>query len=560
MNEAVGLEPLTAIARGMWRYRWYAVAALWFIILVGWPLAYVFTKPVFTAKAQIYIDTQSILSPVLKGLTLPTNPSEQLGLMSRQLLAGPNLERVVAQTGLDGQGARTTEGVNSEASPGPAQSDIVLEGLRKSISLTAERTSSESGYTNFYSITYSNRDPVLAEKVVQALIDAFAENTLAQIKQDAEQAIVYLDGQIAARKEQIMRAERRLREFQRTHVGALVSGSEGYFKRLSSAREELQGVDLEIRQTSSRLLALQRQLDATPPRVRAVARDGTPIPSSAEQRLLELTRELDLALLKYTESHPEIGKLRNNIAQAQAEMRRGPGSAPAMVNPLYEQLQLWASETEATLAELRTKKELYTLRAEDLRAQMETLPQIEDDLRRLSDESNKITETYQALITRRQAIENSRKLSEDESEAGFNEDLKFRVIEPPSVPVDSSLLALWKRRLMLAAAVLGAGFAGGAALSYLLLKLRPPVFSQRELGEMMGLPVHGVISQVTTPAWRLRQRLDALAFVLCALLAFAAAAASIHIQHGLTYSDSNVQATVNQSLPTGETDVSQDGE
>lgn len=518
MNESSGLEQLTSIARGMWRFRWLAIGTVWCILLLGWPITYLMGKPDYTAQAQIYIDTQSVLSPFLQGLTIPMNPSEQLGLMTRQLVTDPNLKRVIQKTGLD----------QKQANPVPL--DILLENLRKNIHIRAERTSARSGYTNYYSISYTNRNPFLAEAVLQSLIDAFSENTLAQIREDAERAMAYIGEQIETRKAQIVQAETRLRDFRRRHAGMLSSGTEGYFGRLYAAEEQLSNVDLAIRETESRRITLQRQLAETPTRVRAVSPDGAPLPTSLEERLISLRRDLDQALLKYTSRHPTVMELESSLRLLEEELRKGPGPVPTMPNPIHEQLSIRMSDVEGELAELQTKREDYHRRVNELREQMETLPRIEDDLKRLMDEHSTLTENYQALIARRQSIETTKKVSGDNGTVEFTDDLNFRVIDPPNVPIDSVLESFRKTRVKLVTFVLLAGLGGGAALAYLLFQLRPPVYSQRLLGAITSVPVYGVISQVRTRSWHLRTWLDAAAFSVCCLMVLIAYVTTVYFQ------------------------------
>lgn len=537
MNEVVALESLSNLARGIWRYRWPAMLAAWCIVLVGWPVAYLVSQPSFTAKAQVYIDTKSVLSPVLKGLTLPTNPSVQIGLMMRQLTARPNLERVIAEVGLDGD--------ESDSTP----SDIILETLRGSIVLTAERTGSDTELTNFYSISYTSRDHEVATAVVQSLISAFAENTRAQVRADTDQAIRYLDNQIRARRAQIDDVERRLRDFQQHNLTALtlISGSAGYFEQLAAAQDQLRNVEIDIQKAKSRRAVLQAEIASTPTRIRVVGDDGMPMRTAQEQRLADLRDELDQSVLKYTESYPALRKLRERIANLETEIARSPDPASTQANVLYDQLQLRMTDLVGTLAELEIQHDHYDQRVKRLQDQISTLPAIEADLNRLRDEHAKTVEGYQALIARRQMIDIGRNLSEEKGDARLGEDFEFRVIEPPSVPVDSTLLAVWHKRLALAAGVLAVGLAGGIALAFGLVRLRPPIFGQRALGEITRLPVYGVISQVKTLRWSWRFRLDLIFFVIACLLLGVTAAYVVFVQHELTYSITSKQAEAAES-------------
>ncbi len=58
---------------------------------------------VYQSEARVYVDTQSLLRPLLKGLTVETNPNTQIRLMVKTLLSRPNLERITRMTDLDVQ-------------------------------------------------------------------------------------------------------------------------------------------------------------------------------------------------------------------------------------------------------------------------------------------------------------------------------------------------------------------------------------------------------------------------------------------------------------------------
>ena len=94
------IKQLLSFARGMWRFRWPGVLVAWLVALVG--VAAVFRIPdQYEASARIYVDTQSILKPLMAGLTVQPNISQQINMLSRTLLSRPNLERLVRMADLD---------------------------------------------------------------------------------------------------------------------------------------------------------------------------------------------------------------------------------------------------------------------------------------------------------------------------------------------------------------------------------------------------------------------------------------------------------------------------
>ena len=98
MQEFIAL--LFGYLRGIWRYRWYIVVAAWIISLVGW--VWVARMPdQFEASARVFVNTDSVLKPLLRGLTAQTNDQRRVYLMEKTLLSRPNIEKVIRMVDLD---------------------------------------------------------------------------------------------------------------------------------------------------------------------------------------------------------------------------------------------------------------------------------------------------------------------------------------------------------------------------------------------------------------------------------------------------------------------------
>ena len=98
MNEAV--EQVLGYARGVWRRRMLVLIVAWLISLMGWVWVYLLENQ-YKAQARVYVDTQSLLRPLLSGLAVQPNVGQQVALMTRTLMSRPNLEKVARMTDLD---------------------------------------------------------------------------------------------------------------------------------------------------------------------------------------------------------------------------------------------------------------------------------------------------------------------------------------------------------------------------------------------------------------------------------------------------------------------------
>jgi uncharacterized protein involved in exopolysaccharide biosynthesis len=60
----------------MWKYRWPALAVAWVVAIAG--VVAVFKIPDrYEASARIYVDTQTILRPLMSGLAIQPNLSSR---------------------------------------------------------------------------------------------------------------------------------------------------------------------------------------------------------------------------------------------------------------------------------------------------------------------------------------------------------------------------------------------------------------------------------------------------------------------------------------------------
>ena len=67
------VEQLLAIVRGMWQRRWIGLGVAWLCAIVG--IIFVFRLPdKYEASARVYVDTQSLLAPLMGGMAIATTP------------------------------------------------------------------------------------------------------------------------------------------------------------------------------------------------------------------------------------------------------------------------------------------------------------------------------------------------------------------------------------------------------------------------------------------------------------------------------------------------------
>src|SRR5210317_84390 len=86
--------------RGIWKNRWIAIAIAWPVLIAG-VLSVDQIKDRYTAETKVYIDSSSVLKPLLRGLAIETDFEAIVRLMINKLLSRPNLERAARLMDMD---------------------------------------------------------------------------------------------------------------------------------------------------------------------------------------------------------------------------------------------------------------------------------------------------------------------------------------------------------------------------------------------------------------------------------------------------------------------------
>ena len=214
-------DDLIDYLKGIWIKRRYIIISTWLICPIGWGVV-AMMPDVYESKARVYADTQSILAPLLKGLTVQTNTDVQIKLMVKTLLSRPNLERISRMTDLDIRASS------------PKEYEGIINNLKNNIII--KKTGGRR--QNIFTIAFQDQDPEMAKNVVQSALTVFIENTLGENRTDADSAQKFLKNQIAEYENRLSGAESRLTDFKQKYSNMLPDQYGGYYNKLNIAKEQ----------------------------------------------------------------------------------------------------------------------------------------------------------------------------------------------------------------------------------------------------------------------------------------------------------------------------------
>ena len=487
------LDQVYGYVRGIWRRRWVMILIAWLVCVVGWVVVLKMPDQ-YSASARVHLDTQSMLRPLLRGLATQANISQQVQLLTRTLLSRPNLEKVARMTDLD---------LNAKT---PAEMESLLDSLEGRISFGKTRQE------NLYTISFRDSDPELAKRVVQSLLTIFVESSLGSSRKDTDSAQRFLDEQVKEYEARLVEAENRLKEFKRKNVGIMPGEGGSYYGRLQTAMSQLKEAQLQQQEAVNRRDELEAQLedagdDLEDDLLSGAMRGTTSSPLDA--RIQNLQVKLDELLLKYTEKHPDVVAIQTTIsglrAEKQAEieaMSDQAGESSFGENPVIQQLKIALGEAEAMVASINVRVAEYNKRVKHLEEMVNTIPQVEAELKNLNRDYGIVKSSYETLLSRRE----SARMGQEADESGEN--VQFRVIDPPRVPLEPS----GPNRTLFMSFVLLAGLGAGLGMAFLLSQLKATFDSRTTLRNLTEFPVLGTISMEWTQAQRVRMRVETMVF------------------------------------------------
>ena len=505
MQEIV--QQLLVFLHGMWKFRWPGLVVAWVTAVVG--VVGVWKIPdQFEATARVFVDTESILKPLMSGLAVQPNVDQKIGMLSRTLISRPNIEKLIRMADLD---------LKSQSK---GDQEALIERLTKGIQIRL------AGGNNLYTLGYRDAEQDRAKRVIQSMVSIFVESGLGASRKDNDSAKTFLNEQIKSFEAKLEEAEVRLKEFRLRNLATQSGDGKDAAAVLSELNTQLDAAKLLLREAENARDAAKQQL----------ALERAPAGGSTTQSLLQessisiatpeldsridgMKRTLDALLQRFTEQHPDVvanrrllKELEDQKRKEMAELRKaamanaaanGPGPAGANSSLAAQELGRAVASSEVQVAALRARVAEYATRMAVARERLKSAPQVEAEAAQLNRDYAITKKGYEDLVSRRQSAVMSGDL---DVASGLAE---FRLIDPPRVdpkPVSPN-------RLLLLPLVLLASLALGLFFSFAASQMRPTFASAEVLRQQTGLPLLGVVTLLTTEEDRHRERVNLFRFV-----------------------------------------------
>lgn len=523
--------------------------ALVFVVLFAMAaVVAVVLPPVYRSTATILIKEQEIPQEFVRS-TVTSFADERIQVISQQVMTRSTLLELVDKYGLYGN-ARQKE-----------TSEEILDRMRRDIKLTpisAEVTDRRSGSpvksTIAFSLSYDSEVAANAQKIANELTTLYLNENVKNRQQKAAETTLFLDEELARVSEHISDSEQKLSDFKAQNQGRtpdLILSNQMGSER---AQAEVQRIEREINFLEERKAALEGQLADTKPAMPVVGNGGTVLDpedrlkalqlqltsltgiysddhpdvkrlrreiatlkvetglqddaTDRENKLLQLQQQISLLRQKYSDDHPDVVQLKRAYAALDKAVRTG-ADAPAgraseirrarkPDNPVYLNLKSQIETTVAQIQSLRSERQEMRSKLALLDQRVSQSPEVEREYLELARDLDSSRGRFRELRDKQMQAQVAEQL-----ERGRKAE-RFTLIEPPIYPEKPYRP---NRTLIL---LLGAllALAGGVGAAALREALDQTVHSARDVVRVMQVPMLAVLPALPSPVLlRRRSRL-----------------------------------------------------
>jgi polysaccharide chain length determinant protein (PEP-CTERM system associated) len=484
----------TITLRGMWNHRRVGLFVAWVVGVLAFA-GVALTPERYEASARIFVNTDSILKPLMTGLTVLPNDDQRIVMLSRIVISRPNVDRLIREVGLDANVSSAQE------------RELLIDNVIKRLQLKAV------GRENLYTLSFRDENPQRAKRAIELLAAMFMDQGRGGKSADTEAAKRFIDEQIKVYEQKLREAEERLKDFRTQNLGmAPGQGTQDFFGRMAETERVLNQSRLELREAERAREAYRAGLQGAERATAAGSTDGLAALADINSRIETMRKSLDQLLQKFTEDHPDVQGARRVLEELEAQRRTlaaARAAAPAAAVPAApggpiaaEQLRVSLAQAEASVASLSARVSEYSARYDKLRASATLVPKLEAELAQLNRDYEVNKKNYESLVGRRESAQMS---GDMQTVTGVAD---FRMIDPPRV----TPRPVMPNHALLMALALGGSLAAGLAAAYVARELRPSFYDARALRDASGLPLLGVVSLNLSEEARRAQRRGSLRF------------------------------------------------
>jgi len=428
---------------------------------------------------------------------------ERMQSITQQILSRTRLLHIIDQFGLY---------ANLHSQPSPDQK---VQLMRKDIGIDLVRDNGNQ--ITAFNVSYTSRDPQVAQKVTSELTNLFINENLEVRQQQSEDTTKFLEGQLETARKTLSDQEEKIREFKGQHVGELPTQVGSNLQILSGMQSQLQTEEDALNTAKQQRVYLETLLNQYRT-LQGSQKGGSNGSSGAptgglpaiDEELDKLRAQLADLSSHYTDRHPDVRKVKEQIAKTEkmrdqmvaslkakaSAAQADPSTASAEANDSHDPSSPMAQlqgQIQSNRVEIANRERSVTdLKAKvvDYQGRLNQEPVREQQLADLTRGYEQSKANYDDLLKKKNesAMATSMEL--------LQQGERFHVIDAPSLPLKPD----FPNRMKFCAIGLSIGLALGVVVAGAFEFIDERIYDEKELQKLLPVPVISEIPALVEPA------------------------------------------------------------
>jgi succinoglycan biosynthesis transport protein ExoP len=394
--------------------------------------------------------------------------------------------------------------------------DITLEYLKGQKEYTKQaplkvapeevNTTAEPVFSQVFEVSFSDGDPVKAQRILQALQKVYQNYNKEQQKERLDRGLAFVNTRLPEIKKEVSQADKNLEQFRKKHnLVDPEAQSKIVLESLADIQQQLQNTRAQLQDVNARYDSLQQEIASSSQQNAQLSSRLNQ--SSRYQILLNEIQKTELALakerLRYTDDYPSVEKLKQqrqnqltllrqevkNITNAGKDEKLLQAGIVGVEPKLIDELIL----LQTNVLGLTANEKSLVQSEQRLRSELDKYPNLTTEYNRLRQKVETSHKTLEQLLQAQQSL--GMKISQE----GYN----WQVLEEPALGTyveNNKLLYL-----------LGGGVIGpvlGILVALILFKFNDTIYSEADFKKLTNLRVLGTVPKLRSlhPKKRLLNR------------------------------------------------------
>ena len=337
--------PLDHYARVLLHRWWIILTAL--VVVSGATIVFTSRMPdIYSSETVIMVDPQKVPDTYVKP-TVTGDIRNRLGTLSQQILSATRLQKIIDTLNLYPEDKKTL-----------AREDLINR-MRQDISVRVVSEFSSTQDMQAFRIAYSGREPRLVAQVTNELASLFIEENLRAREQQATGTTEFLQNQLQETRKTLEQHEARLKDFKLKHIGEMPEHQAASLQIVGQLQSQLQLASEALNRAEQQKSYIQSMMatqgaapvvDLDEGETKPAARTS---PAPAVTQRSGTKAKLEALLRRYSEDHPDVKRLRRQLADEEAKAAVEPVVSAAAPEPAEDATPAPRTSTRPALPAVR---------------------------------------------------------------------------------------------------------------------------------------------------------------------------------------------------------------